>query len=96
MDMNNDGIYDYDGLLDTLLSDCNGLMRNMADGQYIQFCNRLVGMAQKIQQLKEGVKNDLDAKDRQIMELKKVSDDLAAQVTGLPVDDGPAVMEDEL
>lgn len=96
METKSEGLFNYSDLLDTLTTDCNNLVRNMAEGQYIQFCNRIVSMAQKIQELKTGMKNDLDSKDRQIEELKKLNNEMASKITGLPVNDGPAVTEDEL
>lgn len=91
------GLYDSDGLTDTLIVDCNRLVQQMAAGQYVQFCNTIVGMVQKIGQLKEGIRHDREDRDKAIAELKKLCDDLNEQLTGLPTgDDAPAIHEEAL
>lgn len=98
MDINDGkGIYDSDGLIDTIIADCNNLGKHMMDGQFIQFCNTIVGMTQKLVQLKAGIRADRESRDRTINEMRQCNDELARQMTGLPVgDDMPAVTEDEI
>lgn len=85
---NGGGLYDNEGLCDTLISDCNNLVKNACSGQYIQFCNTVVQMVQKLVRLKGGIKADLESKDKTIEELKRINADLVEEKTGLPVERG--------
>jgi hypothetical protein len=82
------GLYDNEGLCDTLISDLNNLVKMMANGQYIQFCAVVTGMAQKLLNLKNGIKDDMDAMKEKVEELKRTNDSLVEQMTGIPVDRG--------
>lgn len=82
------GLYDNAGLCDTLIADCNNLVKQAMSGQYLQFCNTVVGMVQKLGNLKSGIKNDLASKDATIEELKRMNDALVTEKTGLPVERG--------
>ena len=64
------GLYDSIGLIDTLIVDCNDLPKALFDGQNVRFCGLVVQMVQKLAQLKEGVKNDLESAYRRIDELQ--------------------------
>lgn len=85
---NGGGLYDNEGLCDTLISDCNNLVKQVCSGQYIQFCNTVVQMVQKLANLKGGIKADLASKDKIIEELKRINADLVEEKTGLPVERG--------
>ena len=83
MDMNenppvNDGggLYDSVGLIDTLIVDCNDLPKALFDGQNVRFCGLVVQMVQKLAQLKEGVKTDLESRNRLIRELQEENEKL--------------------
>ena len=82
------GLYDGVGLCDTLITDCNNLVKNLASGQYIQFCTVIVSMIQKLLNLKKGIAADLASKDQIIEELKRANDALIEEKTGLSVDRG--------
>lgn len=88
------GLFDSQGLIDTLIVDCNNLLKHLLGGQYIQFCNTIIGMVQKLGQLRDGVAADMAAKDKAIREMQDLNDKLAAEVYGIPVnreeDDAPA------
>lgn len=85
---NGGGLYDNEGLCDTLISDCNNLVKQVCSGQYIQFCNTVVQMVQKLANLKGGIKADLASKNKTIEELKRMNADLVEEKTGLPVERG--------
>jgi hypothetical protein len=70
------GLYDNAGLCDALLYDLNRIPKILMDGQYIQFCAMIQSMAQRLVNLKEGIKNDMAGKDRVIEELKQANDAL--------------------
>lgn len=80
------GLYDNEGLCDSLISDLNSLSKLLMNGQHIQFCAVVTGMAQKLLNLKKGIKNDLDSMKEKVEELKRMNDDLVEQITGLPVE----------
>lgn len=80
------GLFDSEGLCDSLIVDCNNAVKAIASGQYVSFCNTVVQMVQKLSNLKSGIKNDLSSKDKTIEELKQINNNLVEQVTGLPVD----------
>jgi hypothetical protein len=80
------GLFDNEGLCDSLILDCNNSVKALASGNYVQFCSVIVQMVQKISNLKNGIKADTDALKSNIVELKRMSDSLAEQITGLPVE----------
>lgn len=82
------GLYDNEGLCDTMIVDLNDMMKAMAAGQYIKYCSLTVGMVQKLTNLKKGIRSDLEAKDEEIADLKRLNNELAEKVFGLPVDTG--------
>ena len=82
------GLYDSQGLIDTLIVDCNELGRFMVSGQYVGFCAKLVEMVQKLSRLKNGVASDLKSKDEIIADLKRHNNDLAEIAYGVPADRG--------
>ena len=64
------GLFDNAGLCDTMISDLNTLVKDMASGQYVHFCITVTQMTQKLQNLKAGIVNDLNGKDKTIEQLK--------------------------
>jgi hypothetical protein len=70
------GLYDNEGVCDTLLVDLNRLPKILMDGQYIQFCAVIQSMAQRIKNLKEGIRNDTDSLKNNIETLKRANDEL--------------------
>lgn len=65
------GLLDNDGLIDSLIVDCNTVVKRLASGEYIAFCALISEMAQKLVTLKAGIKNEAESKDAIIAELKK-------------------------
>lgn len=80
------GLFDNEGLCDSLISDLNSLSKFLVSGQYIQFCAIVTSMAQKLLNLKKGIQTDEDSMKEKVEELKRINDSLVEQVTGLPVD----------
>lgn len=74
------GLYDNVGLIDTLIVDCNELQKSLIIGQYIQFCNRLVQMVQKLSNLRDGVQNDIETMRGKIEEYKQENQKLLEQL----------------
>lgn len=73
------GLYDNVGMCDLLTNDLNTLVKDIASGQYIQFCVKVTEMTAKLQNLKKGITDDLASKDHTIEELKRINDELANQ-----------------
>lgn len=80
------GLYDNEGICDTLLNDLNTLGKHMANGQFVSFCAVVTGMAQKLINLKKGISSDMDSMKQKVEELKRMNDSLVEQLTGLPVE----------
>lgn len=68
------GLLDNIGLINSLIEDCDSLILYLLTGQRILFCSQIVQMVQKLGRLREGVKNDLEDRDRQIKELHEILD----------------------
>lgn len=79
------GLFDNEGICDSLIQDLNMLPKLLIDGQFVKFCIIISGMVQKLINLKNGIKNDLDSMKEKVEELKRMNDSLVEQITGLPV-----------
>ena len=82
------GLWDNEGLANTLIIDCNSLLKLLIDGQYVGFCGKIVEMVQKLTQLQTGIREDLKSKDAIIAELKKMNSELSEKLSNLPADWG--------
>ena len=80
------GLYDTPGMIDSIIVDCNDLVKRLLEGNYIGFCSKSVEMVQKLTRLKEGVKAERESKDAIIEDLKRLNNDLAEQAMGIPAD----------
>lgn len=83
---NGNGLMDNEGLCDSLIVDLNDMMKAMAAGQYIRYCNLTVGMVQKLTNLKKGIRTDIAARDEQIRDLQRLNNELAKKAFSLPVE----------
>ena len=73
------GLYDSIGLIDSLIVDCNELPRALFSGKFVQFCSMIVGMVQKLANLKQGIKNDMESLKEQIEEKQALLDELSGK-----------------
>ena len=64
------GLLNNEELVDTLIVDLNRMIKEMANGQFIQVCCIVNGMTQKLINLKKGIKDDLENKNKVIEQLK--------------------------
>lgn len=80
------GLFDSEGLCDSMIADCNTAVKAICTGQYVQFCMTVTGIVQKLVNLKSGIKADMDSMRAKVEELKRMNDLLVEQKTGLPVD----------
>lgn len=65
------GLFDSDGIIDTLIVDCNEIPKALCAGEYVKFCNIIVQMVQRLALLRVGIKNDAESMKKQIEELKE-------------------------
>lgn len=79
---NGKGLFDNLGMIDTLIEDLNALPKDLIDGQNVRFCARISCMGQKLANLKEGVKNDIECLQKQLAELQRFVDDINAAEGG--------------
>ena len=76
------GLYDNEGLCDTLIADLNNLPKLLMTGQYIQYCATVTGMAQKLVNLKEGIRKDMESMKEKVEDLKRINDRLITEKDG--------------
>ena len=74
-------------LIETLIKDVNNLVKNMAAGQYVQFCLLVTQITQKLLNLKSGIKSDIDNKNRVIETLKEHIRNLGEEVTDMSIEE---------
>lgn len=80
------GVFDNEGLCDSLICDLNSLTKCLINDQFILFCGVVSQMSKKLVNLKKGIKTDMDSLKENIEELKRMNDSLVKQMTGLPVE----------
>lgn len=80
------GLWDNEGICDLLISDLNSLVKSVASGQYLQFCGKITEMVLKLNNLKKGIKTELDSKNEIIEQLKSMNNALVEEKTGLPAE----------
>lgn len=70
------GLYDNEGLCDSLINDLNNLIKQYLNGQYVTACVIVSNMTQKLLNLKSGIKHDTDALKSNIEDLKNLNNEL--------------------
>lgn len=70
------GLYDNEGLCDSLINDLNNLVKQCMNGQYIVACSVVSQIAQKLINLKSGIKHDTDALKNNIEDMKNLNNEL--------------------
>lgn len=76
MDNKNNGLLDNVGLIETLIVDCERVMKALVSGEYMRFSALMVGMVQKLNNLHDGVKNDMESLKKQVEDLQRFVDDI--------------------
>ena len=66
------GFLDNIGLINSLIVDCNNSTKALVSGNYVLYSSINVQMVQKLNNLKEGVKNDTEGLMKQIEDLKNL------------------------
>ena len=81
------GMYTNSELTDSLINDLNSLIKNIASGQYVQFCMIVTQMTQKLVNLKSGIESDIANKNKIIENLKQQLRDEGAEVEEMTPDE---------
>ena len=76
------GLYSNSELAESIITDLNNLLKNIAGGQYIRVCSIAMEMVQKLMNLKNGIEADINNRDKQIKELQERYNELAEQTFG--------------
>ena len=74
------GLMDAEGLINSLIIDCNRAVKAVASGEYIGWCGISVQMVQKLSTLKQGITADIKSRDQRISELKKANDEMRQRI----------------
>lgn len=80
------GLLDNEGMCDSITADLNIAVKLLMSGQTVQFCGKVYEICLKLANLKKGIRQDLESKDKIIEELKRINDALVEKQTGLPVE----------
>ena len=70
---------DNSELINTLINDCNEVIRKCMSGQYIAFCKSMVEMVQKLAVLKQNYEKELKSRDESINNLKNMLKNLGVE-----------------
>lgn len=89
------GLFDSNGLIDTLIVDCNELPKKLASGEYVGFCGLIVEMVQKLALLKNGITKDRESLQDQVKELIRLRDELMIRINGGGEEDGRQTADTE-
>ena len=76
------GLFDNEGLTETLIADLNNLIRALLSQQYIICFNIVVQMCQKITNLQKGIRADTDDLKNQLEDMKRLNAELANRING--------------
>ena len=78
------GLLDNDGLMQTIIVDCNDAVKGALSGNYISFCDKMVQIVQKVSLLRKNWKQEMNAKEKQIADLMTRNHELLEGITGIP------------
>lgn len=66
------GLFDNEGMCDSIKQDLNNLIKLVMNGQYILACSLVASIAVRLENLKKGIKADNDSLKEKIEELKNI------------------------
>lgn len=78
------GLLDNDGLMQTIIVDCNDAVKGALSGNYISFCDKMVQVVQKVSLLRKNWEQEMNAKEKQIADLMARNHELLEGITGIP------------
>jgi hypothetical protein len=73
-------------MVDSLIIDLNSLPKYLIDGQFIAACDLVAKMGQKLANLKTGIHNDIESRDKTIDSLKKTLHDNGIKMVDVPAE----------
>lgn len=76
------GLYDSDGLIDTIVIDLNNLTKALVSGEFVQYSGLIFQMYQKMQRLKTGINRDREKLVERVEYLKRLTDELSGNASG--------------
>ena len=74
------GLFDSNGLIDSMIMDCNELVKQLTHGDYVLFCQMVVQMVQKLSSLKKGINSDMKSLQEQIDDLVRINEKFSSQL----------------
>lgn len=74
------GLFDSNGLIDSMIMDCNELVKQLTHGDYVLFCQTVVQMVQKLSSLKKGINSDMKSLQEQIDDLVRINEKFSSQL----------------
>lgn len=80
------GLLDNMGLIDSLIVDVNNQFKALVSGEYVRFQDLSVKMIQKLANLRNGIKTERESLEEENAELRRMNDELAEKVYGVPVE----------
>ena len=80
------GFLDTDGMIDSVIVECEIATRKLVGGNAIGFCSAMAEIVSKLSALKTGVRAEMDSKNAVIADLKRLNNDLAEKAYGVPAD----------
>ena len=89
------GLLDNDGLMQTIIVDCNDAVKGALSGNYISFCDKMVQVVQKVSLLRKNWEQEMNAKEKQIADLMVRNHELLEGITGIPDEYGVAGKDGE-
>ena len=72
---NGGGLLDNDGMIDQIIITCNDAVKELTNGQYINFCTKISNVGQMLIVLKRGIKEYHEAMQKKVDELKRIAND---------------------
>lgn len=89
------GLLDNDGLMQTIIVDCNDAVKGALSGNYISFCDKMVQVVQKVSLLRKNWEQEMNAKEKQIADLMVRNHELLEGITRIPDEYGVAGKDGE-
>ena len=79
------GLWDNEGVCEKAIVLCNDAIKQLMNGEYLNFCNEIYQVAKILSNLKTGISHDRKSYEAKIEDLKRINETLEKQLTGLPV-----------
>ena len=74
------GLFDNEGICDKAIVLCNDAIKQLVNGEYINFCNEIYQVARILANLKTGITEDRKSLEAKIEDLKRINNTLQEQL----------------